>query len=180
MRWLAGSAGVEIERPMAVVWGFLTDLENMPDWLQGVSEPALTPGAPAGVAPSLGEGSTFRSQYTYAGRTQRMDYVVTAFEPPRVYAVASRGGPFPFQVRMTLAPQGTGVRVEQWIRAGSDSRLTSLSFVLLGPLLRRMMRRQIAKRLLGLKALLEADGPEADGSETEGLELGGGSPPGGD
>jgi len=43
-----------------------------------------------------------------------------------------------------------------------------------------MMRWQIAKRLLGLKALLEADGLEADGSETEGLELGGGSPPGGD
>jgi len=92
MRWLAGSAGVEIERPMAVVWGFLTDLENMPDWLQEVSEPALTPVSPAGVAQSLGEGSTFTSQYTYAGRTQRVDYVVAAFERLRVYAVASRCG----------------------------------------------------------------------------------------
>jgi len=49
---------------------------------------------------------------------------------------------------------GGGV-VENAIDAGSDSKVTSVMFVTMGPFLRWMMRRQLAKELRGLKSLLE-------------------------
>ena len=97
MRWLASSTTVEIDRPIAEVWAFIADLENMPQWVNGVTEPAHTSTGP------FGEGSTFTSLYTYACRTHSVSYAVTAFEPPRVEATE---GPFPFRGRMTLTLAG--------------------------------------------------------------------------
>ena len=44
MRWLAATTSVEIERPIDDVWAFVTDIGNMPHWVDGVSEAVLTPG----------------------------------------------------------------------------------------------------------------------------------------
>lgn len=97
MRWLSATATIEIERPIEEVWGFVADLENMPHWVKGVSEPALT------SDPPLAEGSAFTSLYTYARRTHQIDYEVTAFDAPRRYAVKSTGGPYPFEGALDLA-----------------------------------------------------------------------------
>ena len=68
MRWLAATTSVEIERPIDDVWAFVTDIGNMPHWVDGVSEAILTPEADA-AASGLAVGTPFMSQYTYAGRT---------------------------------------------------------------------------------------------------------------
>ena len=155
MRWLGATASAEIDQPIDVVWAFVTDLTNMPHWVDGVSEPVLAPGA--GAEPSgLREGVPFTSRYTYAGRTHTMHYVVTAFEPARRYALKSTEGPSSVELTLRLdAAAGGAVRIAKTTRAGSDGRVTSAMFLLLGPLLRRLMRRQIAKELARCKAAVE-------------------------
>ena len=145
MRWLVTTASVEIERPIEAVWGYVTEVANMPRWVRGVSEPALTSGGPLGV------GSTLRSRYTYAGRTHELAYVVMGWDAPGRLSIRSMAGPFP----VVLTPVGSGVRVEKRTNAGSDGWVTSASFVLMGPLLRWMMRRQMGKELAGLRGSLE-------------------------
>jgi uncharacterized protein YndB with AHSA1/START domain len=155
MRWLSATATAEIDRPIESVWAFVTDLANMPHWVDGVSEPAVAPGlepSPSGLHP----GVPFTSRYTYAGRTHTMHYVVTAFEPPTRYALKSTGGPYPVELTLRLdAAAGGAVRLAKTTRAGSDGRVTSAMFLLLAPLLRRLMRRQIAKELARCKAACE-------------------------
>ena len=85
-----------------------------------------------------------------------MHYVVTAFEPPTRYALKSTEGPYPVELTLRLdAAAGGAVRIAKTTRAGSDGRVTSAMFLLLGPLLRRLMRRQIAKELARCKAAVE-------------------------
>ncbi len=155
MRWLSATASVEIDRPIETVWAFVTDLANMPQWVDGVSEPAFFPGA--GPEPSaLGPGVPFTSRYTYAGRTHTMHYVVTAFEPPGRYALESTEGPYPVELTLRLdAAPGGATTLAKTTRAGSDGPVTSAMFLLFGPLLRRLMRRQIAKELARCKAACE-------------------------
>ncbi len=155
MRWLAAVTSVEIDRPIDDVWAFVTDIGNMPHWVDGVSEPALTPGADAAASP-LEAGTPFTSRYTYAGRTHTMHYVVTDLEPPTHYALKSTEGPYPVELRLRLSSGADGATtLEKTTRAGSDGVVTSAMFLLFGPLLRRMMRRQMSKELARCKAAVE-------------------------
>ena len=155
MRWLSATASAGIDRPFGTVWAFVTDLGNMPHWVDGVSEPAFLPDA-GPEPPALGRGVPFTSRYTYAGRTHAMHYVVTAFEPPGRYALESTEGPYPVELTLRLdAAPGGATTLAKTTRAGSDGRVTSAMFLLFGPLLRRLMRRQIAKELARCKAACE-------------------------
>jgi len=118
--------------------------------VNGVTEPELTSDPPLGLRP------TFTSLYTYGRRTHRIDYEVTALEAPQRYAVKSTAGPHPFDGEVILAPTPDGTSLANTINAGSESKITSVMFVAMGPPLRRMMRRQLAKELRALNSRLEA------------------------
>jgi uncharacterized protein YndB with AHSA1/START domain len=144
MRFLEATAEIEIASSIDAVFAFAAQIEHLDRWVEGVSEPRTTSGG------ALGAGSTYASKYTYARRTHEVEYEVTAFDPPRAMAVRAASGPFPFEGRLELAEKGGGgaaTRVRNTIRAGSDGRMTSISFVLGGPLPRVMMRRRLRKEL---------------------------------
>ena len=71
-------------------------------------------------------------------------------------AVEATEGPFPFEGLIEVEPIEGGTRVYNTIDAGSDSFFTSVTFALLGPLLRMFMRRQLRGELETLKSRLEA------------------------
>ena len=150
MRWLEASASIVVQEPPDQVFAFSAAIENMPRWVIGVSEPRRTSGG------EFGARSTFASQYTYGGRTHDINYEVTAFDAPRCFAIRSIGGPFPFERTVTIESANSGSRVENWLKAGSDGRATSVSFLLGAPLLRRLMQRRLRQELDRLrKALAE-------------------------
>jgi len=144
------SVSIIIERPIAAVFAFAANVENMDKWVVGVTEPRRTSDGQFGV------GSTFFSKYTYAGKTHDINYVVTAYDPPRRQAVKSTSGPFPFVGTIELEAAGSGTKITNTIDAGSDSAATSAIFFLCGPLLRRMMRKQLRKELEELKKNVES------------------------
>ncbi len=147
---MKAGTSIVIERPIEDVWAFVANIENMDQWVVGVSEPRLSNGRDMGV------GATFTSKYTYGGKTHDLDYEVTAYEPQRHFATQSTEGPFPFKGELDLERAGQGTKVTNTIDAGSDGLFTTITFTLLGPLVRMSMRRQLHKELVALKTILES------------------------
>ena len=148
---MKASASLMINRPIAEVWDFVANIRNMDEWVNGVSDPAPTSEGDWGV------GSAFRSDYTYAGKTHAITYVITEFDPPHRLAMRSTSGPFPFEGGAELREEKDGTRVINSIDAKPTNSFLAVWFALMGVVLRMMMRIQLKKELVSLKAALEGD-----------------------
>ena len=149
-----------VTRPIEDVWEYVSSVENMGEWVDGVSDVRREDGD------DLGVGSRFSSKYTYRGETFDVDYEVTAYEPPNRLDVRSTDGPFPFAGSIRLTEVDGGTEVSNTIDAGSDGLVTSAIFAVLGPLLRRLMRRRLAEELDLLAGEVERAGGEAAAAAT--------------
>ena len=142
-------ASLLIDKPITKVWDFVADIRNMDKWVNGVSDPVPTSEGKWGV------GSTFRSNYTYAGKTHTVTYVITEFDPPNRVSMQSTSGPFPFEGCTELQGDNHETRVTNAIDAKPTNVFLSVWFALLGVVLKMMMRSQLQKELLKLKEMLE-------------------------
>ena len=147
-----------IELSIDDVWDYVSTIENMSAWVEGVTDVS---------GPGEGElevGARFESQYTYRGETFDVEYEVTAFEPPTRLDIASRAGPFPFSGSLRLSDLDGHTRVSNTIDAASDGVATTVIFTFFGPVVRRLMRRQLAgeldelDRVIGAQVSAEATG----------------------
>ena len=144
-----------IARPPDDVFAFVGEPANMAVWVNGVSNVRRAGDSPVIV------GETFASDYAYAGKTDRVTYEVREFTPPTRVVFASTQGPFPFTIRLDRQPDGNAprqTRIAATITTGSDSKITSVMFVALRPLVARMMRRQLRQQLQQLCSQLETNG----------------------
>lgn len=154
---MKSSASVLINRRITEVWDFVADIRNMDKWVNGVSDPVPTSDGNWGV------GSTFKSDYEYAGKTHAITYVITEFDPPYRLSMRSTSGPFPFEGCTELQEEKDGTRLINSIDAKPTNLLLTVWFALLGVVLRMMMRIQLKKELVKLKAALEG----ADSGDSE-------------
>ena len=105
----------------------------------------------------VGRGTQIRGVYTYGGNDGQVEMTVTEFREGRELAIETSEGPFPFNGRLTLERSGTSTIVSNSMTAGSDHIVTSIMFLVLRPLTKWMMTRQLRKELGQLKAILERD-----------------------
>ena len=146
---MKATASILIDKPVSAVWDFVADVSNMEVWVNGVSALARTSEGEFGV------GSTFKSDYTYAGKTHAVTYVITEFDPPNRITMRSTSGPFPFEGSTELREEAEGTRVFNTIDVRPTNAFLTLWFAILGAVLRLMMRRQLSKELVALKSRLE-------------------------
>jgi uncharacterized membrane protein len=136
---------VSIRRPLDDVFAVLSDVTKTPRWSSAaVEEYATTPG-PVGVGSrrhAVGRG--------YGMRTEN-DAEITEFEPGRRIALRSLSGPMSFLVEMDFAPVDGGTRVD-W----TWSFFPRGPLRVAGPLIAGIFRRQFAKDLRRLKAMMES------------------------
>jgi len=134
---------IEIARPPADVFDFLTDLDNLRRWQPTVREVEWD-------AP-LAEGAAFDETRELLGRRVRSRLEVTALEPGREFSIRVVDGPVPLTVRHLLEPAGSGTRLtlEAEGEPGGLMRLAA-------PLAERAAARQATQDLERLKRLLEA------------------------
>jgi uncharacterized protein YndB with AHSA1/START domain len=145
---LTVTKSVLIERPVADVWEFLTDLTNTPKWDVGVTETRVTSNGPPGLA------TTFTNDGQWLGRQSVREYVVKEYEPGRKVTVEMMAPPGSIQwasVSYAFEP------------ADGGTRLTALGqvqfrgfFKLLEPMLLPRATRDFEGDLANLKRLLEA------------------------
>lgn len=146
---MRASASILIHKPVEQVFDYVANVEKMDEWVIGVSEPRRTsPG-------DYDAGSTFTSKYAYGGKTHVIDYETIEFDPPWRHAVRATRGPFPFEGAVDLEQTPGGTLVTNTIDAGPDGRATRIIFALAGPLLRRLMRKQLLRELEKLRERLE-------------------------
>ncbi len=146
---MKASASIVIDRPICEVWDFVADIGNMDKWVNGVSDPKPVSEGEWGVS------STFESGYTYAGKTHTITYEIIGFDPPNRVSMRSTSGPFPFEGWTELREEKDGTHLINTIDAKPTNAFLSIWFAALGIVLRMMMRIQLHKELVLLKARLE-------------------------
>jgi uncharacterized membrane protein len=144
----------EIERPAEVVWEYMENAEHNPEWLSNMRSARWTTESPIGV------GSRYEQMVRFLGKDVRTSFEVTALDPGRSITISSLpGSSFPIRITrevQPLDPRRTRVRET----AEGDS---SGFYRVAEPLMRPIVRRNIAGAYRRLKQLLEADARHAGG-----------------
>jgi uncharacterized protein YndB with AHSA1/START domain len=138
---------IEIDRPAAFVWEYMENAEHNPEWLRNMESARWTTDQPIRV------GSRYEQLARFLGKDVRTSFEVTALEPGRLITISSLpGSSFPLTITRELGPLGPDrCRVKE--TAGGDS---GGFYRVADPLMRLMVRRNIAAAYRGLKVLLES------------------------
>jgi uncharacterized membrane protein len=136
---------VTIDRPVAAVFAYVSDVRNLPGWQQS-----------AVAAEWIEPGRRFRERRSLLGRTAETEVEVTAFEPERRFDVRALTGPLRFEIRHAFAEAegGTLLRVNAEAKTGGALRFAAA-------MAKGQVERQFRGDLERLKAVLEkgSDGP---------------------
>jgi uncharacterized protein YndB with AHSA1/START domain len=136
---------LEIACPAEKVFAALTDLEHLPDWQS--SAVSSKPDGPLAV------GTSIREQRSMMGREIDNQLEVTAYDPPRHFALEGRSGPVPLSIDHELV-EGDGKTVLRvHARAGPGAL-----FKLAEPMIARTAEQELRADFERLKVRLEAGG----------------------
>ncbi|WP_435360158.1 SRPBCC family protein [Haloarchaeobius sp. DFWS5] len=151
---MKATATVTVDRPVADVFEYISNVERMSEWVVGVGETTRVAGDGTGV------GDRYESEYTYGGKTHDMTFEVTEYESPTRLGITAPEGPFAFDGLLELEAVDGKTHVSNTIETGADGRFTKFMFTVFRPVMRYMMRRQLRKELVELKSILEGDGDQ--------------------
>jgi carbon monoxide dehydrogenase subunit G len=136
---------VTVNRPVEEVWKFISDFANTTKWSRGVLEARQTSDGPLGI------GSTLQTVVNAFGRRRTVSYLVTEYEPNKVFAFKATSGALTSQARYSVEPAGAGTR----LTASGELDAAGL-YKLLAPILLRTVKRHSEDDLANVKRILEA------------------------
>jgi uncharacterized protein YndB with AHSA1/START domain len=133
---------LDIARPPAEVFAYLTDVSKLPEWQSSATE--------AEIDGAVRKGARIRERRRFLGRDVRTELEVTDYRPPERFVLASRGGPVSFSIDHRLAATGDETRldVEVDVKVGAMMRIAAQ-----GPL--KVAEREFRQDFERLKELLE-------------------------
>jgi uncharacterized membrane protein len=140
------AASVEIECPASVVFDYLADMSNNPQWQRGMETCTWT------SEPPLRLGSTYDQQARFLGKQISSSFEVTEFETGHRIRIQTVSGTMPIDVtrEVTDAPDGHAV-VTAMVRGDPKG-----VFRLASPVMRLMVSRSGNRDYSRLKEILEA------------------------
>jgi uncharacterized protein YndB with AHSA1/START domain len=143
---------VTIRRPVAEVFAFLADFENVPAWNYAILETRKVSPGPVGV------GTTYRQVRSMPSRSEEA-FEVTVFEPASRLEVQGELGPFGARLKYALEPMaGGGTRLTNAVELRASGLLSVVA-----PLATARVKRAVAANLDTLRQLLERDVPRGTG-----------------
>lgn len=95
---------VLINKPVAEVFGFVSNSDNTTKWQGGVE--AVIPEGPPNVV-----GSRFTEVRKFMGQEMKSTMEITAFEPNARWAARVIKGPVPYEVTATFEESGGGTKM---------------------------------------------------------------------
>lgn len=126
------------------VFEFVSDPENAPTWLPGVTRMEPITDGPVGVGAKLRETRQVRQ------RTGSVEMEVTAFDPPARYSTSFMMGEYRASYEYSFRPEGSGTLAEfTCVVRGSGLRSV------LAPLIAMAMKRQDSGQMAMLKQAIE-------------------------
>ena len=140
-------ASISIDRPVDEVFDFVTNVENMPRWVSGVSGARL-------MSQAMGKGARYVIDYVTGWRSNEVEIEVTDFERPRVFASKASRGPFDYEGRMELAGDESSTSITNIIEDDPDSLASQVAAWVFGPFLRGARRRRMERELEQLRSAI--------------------------
>lgn len=138
-------ARIEIDRPAAEVFDYISNFENNTAWQRGMEDARFT------TPPPLAVGSRYEQIASFLGRPVVTLFEVTDLQPGRSITIESIESSFPIEVTRRVEPLGKGrSRIIAEI-SGEPGGLTRL----FSPITRRFAQHAISADYKRLKELLE-------------------------
>ena len=134
-----------INRPLEEVSGFVTDMENMQQWVGEIQEIEKTSAGPLGV------GTTYTTTAKILRRRIEATQEVTDYEPNKKLGYKSTKGPIAAQASITCESVGGGTKVNVALQGDVGG-----FFKLAEPIVHRIIKRQWKNSVATLRDLLEA------------------------
>lgn len=134
-----------IDRPVEEVFAYVSDLQNSPQWQNGVLEARRT------TKGALGVGTQYTSVRKFMGR--RMEAVIefVAYEPNKKIAFKSTSGTTPFEEYFLFESTAEGTRLTSVLELQTGGLMG-----LADPLIAGSIKRQMDANFGDLKDLLES------------------------
>lgn len=136
---------LEIKRPVADVFSFITDPVNEPKWQEGVVSAGLTSAGPLGV------GSEASETRKFMGRDMVSKLKVTAYEPNKKFTFKVTEGPVPFEMSQTFESTSDGTKISLVIEGEPGG-----FFKLAEGMVKKQLETQIAADFDRAKKMLES------------------------
>lgn len=134
---------IEVSRPPEEVFGYLTDVEQLPRWQKSLLE--------ARADGPFRQGTRIVEQRSLLGHKGETELEVTAFEPARRLTLETLRGPVELAVDHRLEPSGDGGTSLHVTAAGRPKGALRLA----GPAVEAAARQELKRDFDRLKALLE-------------------------
>ncbi len=139
------TVSVEVNRPAAEAFAYVSDVQNNPRWQRGQRSCVWTSPAPREL------DATYDQTAHFLGRDIVSTFRVSEYEPGRRIRFVSTAGPFPIDESRTVEPVGEArSRVTAVVRGDA-----SKTFWIVAPLLRTMVGRSVRADYARLQRLLE-------------------------
>jgi len=135
---------VDIGRPIATVFAYVADFENVPAWNYAIDQTHKMSEGPVGV------GTTYRQLRTLPAPSEE-EFEVTAFAPPGHVAINGVIGPFDAEMKYDLEPHENGTRLINHVTLGGRGLAGAV-----GQLGGSRVKSAVATNLKELKRILEA------------------------
>lgn len=141
------TAAIEIARPPADVFAYVTDAAHMPEWQQGCLSGELD-------GPSTHVGSRCTTVRRIGGGERPVTTEITEYDPPRHWADRGIDGPVRALVGVSVEPLADGARSRVTIVL--DFAGHGIGKLLVPLVVRRQAAREMPANMSRLKARLEA------------------------
>ena len=136
---------IEIARSPEDVFGYLTDVSNLPSWQSGVHRAEIEDGGEARA------GAHIREWRHLLGRELSTRLEITECDRPRLFSLKALQSPVPFTVRHELEPSSDGTQLRV-VGEGDAGLLPGFATGIMA----RRAQRQFRKDFERLKRILES------------------------
>jgi len=134
-----------INRPVEVVFAYLTDITTYPRWQSQLVEYRQTSAGPLAV------GSTGVAVRTVMGQRTESTWQITELVPTSTYALKSTSGPLAYEHAHTLQPEGSSTRLRVHFQAQPTGLLKIAE-----PMMAGTVKKELDAGYQRLKALMES------------------------
>lgn len=136
---------IEVARPAAEVFDYVSDMENNPEWQNGMKSCRWTTDPPTGV------GSRYDQLASFMGRIITSRFEVSEFVPGECIRIVTYESTFPLDIVRKVEPLGEERCAVTAIVRGEQAGI----FKIFGPLLSKIVGSSVRRDYEALQLLLE-------------------------
>lgn len=145
-----------VNAPPEVTFEHATDLEKAPERVEGITKMEILTDGP------VGEGTRFRETRVMMKKEHSEEMEITAFDPPRSYAVDAESCGCKYHTVFHFRPAGDGTEIEMTFDAKPLNIFAKVMSVVMRPMF-GWAKREMQKDLDQIAASAEAAGEVAAG-----------------